>query len=64
MAAASLASMFIPLLLLLPSLAFANKGEESEEDEYQLNQDYIIGDEEVYDSSNSRAGVVQALPYS
>ena len=63
MAAASLSAMFIPLFLL-HNLAFASKGGEYEEYEYQLNQDYIIGDEDVYDSTNSRAGVVQGLLYS
>ena len=64
MAAASPPAMFISLLLLLPRLAFANKGDESEESEYQLNQDYIIGDEDVYESSNSRAGVVREILFS
>jgi len=52
--------MFILILfqVLLPILLFAYKGEESEEYEYKLNQDYIIGDEDVYDSSSNRTGVI------
>ena len=55
--------MFILILLqvLLPILLFAYKGDESEEYEYKLNQDYIIGDEDVYDSSSTdRKGVTGA----
>ena len=62
MPAASASAMFILLIfqLLLTVLLFASKGEEYEEYEYKLNQDYIIGDEDVYDSSNSRAGATGA----
>ena len=60
MAAASKSAMCILLIFLLPILLFAFKGEDSEDYEYKLNQDYIIGDEDVYDSSNSRAGVTGA----
>ena len=65
MAAAAASAMFILILfqVLLPILLFAYKGEESEEYEYKLNQDYIIGDEDVYDSSNSRAGATGAPPF-
>ena len=70
-AAAAASAMFILILLqvLLPILLFAYKGDESEEYEYKLNQDYIIGDEDVYDSSSSstdRKGVTGApvfLPF-
>ena len=58
MAAAPASAMCILLIFLLPILLFAFKGEDSEDYEYKLNQDYIIGDEDVYDSSNSRAGVL------
>ena len=71
MAAAAASAMFILILLqvLLPILLFAYKGDESEEYEYKLNQDYIIGDEDVYDSSSStdRKGVTGApvfLPHN
>ena len=65
MAAAAASAMFILILfqVLLPILLFAYKGEESEEYEYKLNQDYIIGDEDVYDSSSNRTGVTGAPVY-